>query len=233
MRIRELTGRRSALQLVGALTIGALLMGCSGKADDDELPPMPFDSVAMPVSTAPAATAGQHLGMGEIALLTQTSYEGVPRDAIETTVIGVVQGDPSYWDGFDNGAQFEGETPFFAVMQYRWVTGEAMDSRQPLLRPVLNDGSEGDIVQTEYVGLVTSGSACPFEFEEFDFEEARGPEEHISCVVYAAPIGSTVVGLGWHNESGLSFSEPDPTVNPFFTTPVVWDVTPVVASDGD
>ena len=117
MRISELARRRYAPQLVGALAIGAILMGCSGKADDDGLPPMPFDSVAMPAGTALAATPGQHLGMGDIALLPQTNHEGVPEDAIETTVIGVAEGNPSYWDGFDNGAQFEGDTPFFAVMQ--------------------------------------------------------------------------------------------------------------------
>lgn len=232
MRVRELTRLSSALQLVGALALGALLMGCSAEADDDELPAMPFDTVTMPVNTAPAATPGQHLVTGGIALLPQTDYEGAPLDAIETTVIGVVQGDPSYWDVFDNGAQFEGDTPFFAVMQYRWVTGEAFDSRKPLLRPLLNDGTEGEIVETEYVGLTTD-SACPFEVESFDVEEDRGPEELIGCVLYAAPIGSTLVGLGWHNEIGVIFSEPDPALNPFFATPVVWDVTPVAVSDGD
>ena len=232
MKIRELARRSSAPQLVGALAIGALLMGCSGTADDDELPPMPFDSVAMPVDTALAAAPGQHLGMGEIALLPQTNSEGVPEDGIETTVIGVAEGDPSYWDGFDNGAQFEGDTPFFAVVQYRWVTGEAFDSRTPLLRPLLSDGTEGDIVQRDYAGMTTD-SHCPFELEEFDVEDDRGPEELIACVLYAAPIGSTVVGLGWHNEGGVAFSVPDPALNPFFATPVVWDVTPRAASDGD
>lgn len=52
-------------------------------------------------------------------------------------------------------------------------------------------------------------------------------------MLYAAPIGSTVVGLGWHNEGGVAFSVPDPALNPFFATPVVWDVAPLAASDGD
>ena len=231
MRIHELARRRFAPQLVGALGIGALLMGCSGKADDGP-PPMPFDAVAMPADTALAAAPGQHLATGDIALLPQTDAEGVPGDAIETTVLGVAQGEPSYWDGFDNGAQFEGDLPFFAVMQYRWVTGEAFDSQKPLLRPVLNDGTEGEIVQTEYVGLTTD-SACPFEVGGIDFEQSRADEEHIACVLYAAPAGSTVVGLGWHNEGGVFFSAPDPALNPFFATPVIWDVTPILPSNGD
>jgi hypothetical protein len=232
MKMREVARRSSVPQLVGVLAIAAVLMGCSGGADDDELPPKPFDSVAMPIDTAPVATPGQHLGMGEIAVLPQSDFDGVPLDAIETTVVGVVQGDRSYWDGFDNGAQFEESTPFFAVMQYRWVTGEAFDSRKPLLRPVLNDGTEGDIVKTEQLSMTTD-SDCPFEVKELDFDEGRGPEEFITCVVYAAPIGSTLAGLGWHNEGGVFFSEPDPALNPFFAIPVIWDVTPIAAPDGD
>lgn len=194
---------------------------------------MPFDTAVMPVDTAPAATPGQHFAAGEIALLPQTDHTGAATDAIETTVIGVVEGDPSYWDGYDNGAQFAGDTPFFAVMQYRWVTGSASADAAPLLRPVLDDGTEGGIVQREYLGSLTANTACPFEIGRFDLDEDRGPEEYIACVLYTAPVGSTVAGLGWHNVGALVSSEPDPALNPFFATPVVWDVTPVAAAEGD
>ena len=233
MRIRELTGRWTVLPVVGALAIGALLTGCTGEADDDELPAMPFETVVLPVGRAPTATPGQHLVTGEIALLPQTDFKGVPDDAIETTVIGVVEGVPSFWDGFENGAEFEGDTPFFAVMQYRWVTGTVTSYTTPLLRPLLDDGTEGGIVQREYLGSITGDEACPFEIGRFDLDEDRGPDEYIACVTYTAPIGSTVVGLGWHNVGTLIVSEPDPALNPFFAAPVVWDVTPVAASEGE
>ncbi|TFC59834.1 MULTISPECIES: hypothetical protein [unclassified Cryobacterium] len=233
MRLRELVGRGAALPLVGALAVGVLLAGCSGNADDDQLPALPFDTVAMPVDRAPTATPGQHLEVGEIALLPQSNYKGVPGDAIETTVLGVVEGEPSYWDVFDNGAGFAGETPFFAVIQYRWVTGSVTAYATPLLRPVLDDGTEGGIVEREYMGSLTANTICPFELERFDLDEDRGPDEYLACVLYTAPKGSTVVGLGWHNLGGMAFSAPDPAVNPFYPAPVVWDVTPVAVSAGD
>jgi hypothetical protein len=233
MRTHEAASRWMLLPLLGTLAVGALLAGCSSQPDDDALPPMPFDTVEMPADPAPAATPGQRLTAGDIALLPQTDPRGTPTDPIETTVIGVAEGDPSYWDRFENGAEFDGETPFFAVMQYRWVTGTVSAYTTPLLRPVLDDGTEGGIVQREYFGSLTADTACPFEVGRFDMDESRGPDEYIACVVYTAPTGSTVVGLGWHNVGDLVMSEPDPAVNPFFATPVVWDVTPVALAEGE
>ena len=238
MKLRELTGRWT-VSCVGMLAIGALLTGCSTapagstNAADDYEPTMPFDAVTMPVDTAPTATPGQHLAEGEIVLLPKTTFKGEPEDAIETTVIGVAEGDASYWDGFDNGAEFAGDTPFFAVMQYRWVTGSPSADLTPLLLPVLDDGTEGGFVQSEVLGSLRSNSACPFEIGRFDLEEDRGEGEYIACMVYTAPIGSTVVGLGWHNVQNLAMSEPDPELNPFYPAPVVWDVAPIapVATD--
>ena len=220
MRIRTLT-------VAGAVAVAALLAGCS-TGDDDELPPMPFDTVEMPAMTAPTATPGQQLATGEIVALPQTDYTGEPDDVIETTVIGVAQGDAAYWEQFDNGEQFADETPFFAVMQYRWVTGDVSASGAPLLRPLLDDGTEGDIVEQEFAGSLTSDAPCPFEIGRFDMEEDREPNEYIACVLYTAPEGSTLAGLQWHNLGPLAFSEPDPAVNPFYTAPVVWEVTPLV-----
>jgi hypothetical protein len=211
--------------LACALTVGALA-GCSG-TDPDALPAMPFDTVAMPAETAATATPGQQLATGEIIALPQTDYDGTPDDTIETTVIGVAQGDASYWDSFDNGEEFAGETPFFAVIQYRWVTGDVSAAGTPLLRPLLEDGSEGSIVKREYFGSMTANSACPFEIGRFDLEDDRGPNEYIACVVYTAPEGSTVASLAWHNVGELAFSEPDPEVNPFYLDPVSWTVTPI------
>jgi len=224
MRIRTLASRKVFLPLVSALAIGALLAGCSGET---EPPAMPFQTVAMPAETAPTATPGQHLATGEIALLAQTDFKGVAGDPIETTVIGVAQGTAGYWDTFENGAEFKNETPFFAVVQYRWVTGDVSAYSTPTLRPLLEDGSEGGSVEREYFGSMTANTACPFDIGRFDLEKDRGPNEYIACVLYTAPIGSTVVGLAWYNVSDMIFSEPDPEVNPFYADPVVWDVTPI------
>jgi hypothetical protein len=221
MRIRTLT-------VVGAVAIVALLTGCSG-TDGDELPAMPFDTVEMPAETAPTATPGQQLEPGDIVALPQTDYTGEPDDVIETTVIGVAQGDASYWERFDNGEEFGDETPFFAVMQYRWVTGDVSAYTTPLLRPLLDDGSEGDVVQQEVMGSLKSDAPCPFEIGRFDLEEDRGPNEYIACVLYSAPAGSTLAGLQWHNVGPLPMlSEPDPIANPFYPAPVTWAVTPLV-----
>lgn len=222
-------GRR-VVAAAGALAIGGTLMGCSASADD-EPPRMPFETVAMPVDTAPEAAPGQRLQAGEIALLPQTDPTGEPDDAIETTVIGVVEGDATYWDEFDNGTEFANETPFFAVMQYRWVTGEVYAAATPTLTPLLDDGTEGGMLQREYLGSLTADTACPFEVGSLDMDEGRGPEEYIACVVYTAPTDSTIVGLGWKNDSSTVFSASDPELNPFFADPVVWDVDPITASD--
>ena len=220
--------RHATLPIVAALALGALLTGCSADDDEDDVVAMPFDTVAMPVDRAPTATPGQHLAQGEIALLPQTDFAGVPDIEIETTVIGVAEGDASYWDTFDNGADFAGETPFFAVMQYRWVTGDVDAYSNPILRPILEDGTEGGMVQRE-TGPIMSDTACPFEVGRFDMDPDRGDNEYIACVVYTAPEGSTIVGLGWNNVSSSFLSEPAPELNPFYATPVVWDVTPVAA----
>ena len=83
------------------------------------------------------------------------------------------RGAASYWDSFDNGAEFAGDTPFFAVMQYRWVTGSPSASTTPLLLPVLDDGTEGGFVQSEVLGTLRSNSACPFEIGEIGRASCR------------------------------------------------------------
>ena len=227
MSILKPKTRRPVLPIVGLVALAGLLSACASGADSDELPAMPFETVAMPTETAPTATPGQQLATGDIVALPQTDYDGTPDDVIETTVIGVAAGDESFWDRFDNGSEFAGNVPFFAVIQYRWVTGSVSAYSTPLLRPLLDDGSEGDIVQREYFGAMTANTACPFEVGRFDLEDDRGPNEYIDCVLYTAPTGSTVVGLQWHNLGNLAFSEPDPEVNPFFVEPVTWDVVPI------
>jgi len=236
MRVRKVSGRFTTVSVVAAVAVGALLTGCStggspsgspATTDGDAATSMPFETVTMPSETAPTATPGQRLATGEIALLPKTNPMGDPEDPIETTVIGVAEGDPSYWDDFDNGAEFAGTTPFFAVMQHRWVTGSPSAYTTPLLLPVLDNGAQGGMVQLQYAGSLTSNSACPFEIGRFSGDPERGDGEYIECVVYTAPAGSSVVGLTWQNASPLILSEPDPAENPFYATPVVWNVTPV------
>ena len=227
MRIRKRNGRQPPLLLIGALASGLLLTACTADEPEVEIPAMPFDAVAMPVDSAPAVSPGQHLTTGGIALLPQTDHNGAPLDSIETTVIGVIEGDPSFWETFDNGSEFANDTPFFTVIQYRWVTGTVSDRATPLLRPILDDGSEGGIVQLESLGALTADSVCPFEIERFDEDTTRGPNEFITCVLYTAPIGSTLVGLAWHNTQPSLVFAPEDDVNPFYSTPAVWDVAPL------
>ena len=68
-------------------------------------------------------------------------------------------------------------------------------------------------MQRDYAGMTTD-SDCPFEVGGFDFEEGREPEELIACVLYAAPSGSTVVGLGWHNDGGVFTDTPVVAIEP-------------------
>ena len=230
MRILRMPRRRATLPAVAALTISVALTGCSSGPDEDLVPVSPFETVAMPVDTAPTAVPGQHLAMGQIVALPQLDPTSTPDDIIETTVVGVAQGDVAFWETFDNASEFAGETPYFAVIQYRWVTGDVSAYTTPLLRPVLEDGTEGGIIQKEVLGALVSNTACPFDVGRFDLEDDRGPEEYIACVLYSAPTGTNLVGLNWRNLSPLAMSEPDPAVNPFYTSPVVWDVTPVTWS---
>lgn len=227
MSIHSRAGQRVAAGTVGVLAASLLLAGCSTSGPDkDALPAMPFRSITMPYKRAPEAKPGQHLATGDVALLPQTDYKGTPDDHIETAVIGVAEGDSSYWDRFENGDEFGSDVPFFAVIQYRWVTGDVTAYTTPLLRPILDDGSEGDIVQREYVGSLTANTACPFDVPRFDLTNHRTANEYIACVVYTAPAGSTLAGLGWYNVGDMVISEPDPEINPFYADPLVWDVTP-------
>ena len=183
MRILRMPRRRATLPAVAALTISVALTGCSSGPDEDLVPVSPFETAAMPVDTAPTAVPGQHLAMGQIVALPQLDPTSTPDDIIETTVVGVAQGDVAFWETFDNASEFAGETPYFAVIQYRWVTGDVSAYTTPLLRPVLEDGTEGGIIQKEVLGALVSNTACPFDVGRFDLEDDRGPEEYIACAV--------------------------------------------------
>lgn len=213
--------RRTAVAAAAtAAALVALLTGCGPSGPQ----PLPVDLVTFPAETAAVATPGQELAEGDVVTLPDATNGGKVR-SIEATVVGSAAGDEAFWDTYDNGSGFAGEVPYFVVVQYRWVTGEASNQNAPLLRPVLDDGSEGSIVQLDAL-IMNTDDACPFEVPTAD-----DPRELVECVVMTAPEGRTLTGVSWDSTTEYTIYAPDPAEAPFFAAPVTWSTTPLQPRD--
>jgi hypothetical protein len=221
--------RRAAPAARGAAALAAsalLLAGCS--AGPDGPPPVPFEAVAMPAE-APTATPGQRLALGDPIALPSADATGTVSDVVATALLGVVEGQPTYWSGYEDGERFADRTPYFAFVQTRWLQGERGPQDEPVLRPFLADGTEVDIIQRE-VGGISMGGECPYEVPDLRLEEGHDVAEDLACVVYAVPAGQELTELRWHDVPRIVVQTPDPATHPFLAAPVVWEVDPLPAT---
>ncbi|OUE22376.1 hypothetical protein BFL36_09795 [Clavibacter michiganensis] len=228
IRRRRTPCRPAALAATGsALAASLLLPGCSfGPAGP---PAPPFEAVALPAD-APTATPGQRVGLGDPVALPSVDTTGATSDVVATTLLGVAEGQPTYWSGYEDGERFADRIPYFAFVQTRWLEGDRGPQNGPVLRPFLADGSEADIIQRQLGGISTSAE-CPYEVPDLGLEDGHNIDEAMECVVYAVPAGQELAELRWHDVPRTVIQAPDPATHPFLEAPVVWEVDPLPAAE--
>ncbi|WP_435092295.1 hypothetical protein [Clavibacter michiganensis] len=227
-RPRRRSPGHAALAATGsALAASLLLAGCAPAPDGPPAPP--FDAVALPAA-APTAVPDQRVAAGEVVALASADADGAAGPVVATSVLGVAEGRPAYWSGYEDGARFADRIPFFAFVQTRWLEGERGPANGPVLRPFLADGTEVDIIQRE-VGGVSASAECPYEMPVLRPDDGHAAEEHLECVVYAVPKGQELAELRWHDVPRTVLETPDPATHPFLAAPVVWEVDALPAAE--
>ncbi|UQB15418.1 hypothetical protein [Clavibacter nebraskensis] len=232
VRPRRRSRGRAALAATGsALAASLLLAGCSVGPDGPPAPP--FDAVTIDPAAAPPASPGQRVALGEVVALPSVDETGATDDVVATTLLGVAEGQPSYWSGYEDGARFADRTPYFAFVQTRWLQGQAGPQNGPVLRPFLADGTEVDIIQRQ-LGGISDDAECPYEVPDLRLEEGHDVDEWMQCVVYAVPTGQELAELRWHDVPRTIIQAPDPATHPYLEAPVVWEVDalPAAAVEG-
>ncbi|MBW8026930.1 hypothetical protein EOG37_09575 [Clavibacter michiganensis subsp. michiganensis] len=226
-RTRRRSRGGTALAASGsALAVSLLLAGCASAPDGPPAPP--FDAVALPAE-APTALPDQRVAPGEVVALASADAAGVDGPVVATSVLGVAEGQPAYWSGYEDGARFADRIPYFAFVQTRWLEGERGPANGPVLRPFLADGTEVDIIQRQ-VGGVSASAQCPYEMPVLRADDGHAAEEHLECVVYAVPVGQELAELRWHDVPRTVLETPDPATHPFLAAPVVWEVDALPAA---
>ncbi|MBP2458626.1 hypothetical protein [Clavibacter michiganensis] len=227
-RPRRRSRGRAALATGSALAASLLLTGCSVGPDGPPAPP--FEAVTIDPAAAPTVTPDQRVALGEVVALPSVDETGATDDVVATTLLGVAEGQPTYWSGFEDGSQFADRTPYFAFVQTRWLEGQAGPQNGPVLRPFLADGTEADIIQRQ-LGGISDDAECPYEVPDLGLEDGHHIEERMQCVVYAVPVGQELAELRWHDVPRTILQAPDPATHPFLEAPVVWEVDALPAAD--
>lgn len=226
-RPRPRSRGRAALAVTGsALAASLLLAGCSFGPDGPPAPP--FDAVAID-GEVPAAAPGQRVAAGEVVALPSAGADGTAGPVVATSVLGVAEGQPTYWSGYEDGARFADRIPFFAFVQTRFIEGERGPQNGPVLRPFLADGTEVDIIQRQ-LGGISAAAECPYDVPDLRLEDGHDVEESMECVVYAVPAGQELAELRWHDVPRTILETPDPATHPYLEAPVVWEVDALPAA---
>lgn len=227
-RPRRRSRGSAALAATGsALAASLLLAGCSFGPSGPPAPP--FDAITLPADVA-TADPGQRVAVGDPVALPSVDTTGVVSDLVATTLLGVAEGQPTYWSGYEDGERFADRIPYFAFVQTRWLEGEAGPQNGPVLRPFLADGSEADIIQRQ-LGGISASAECPYEVPDLGLEDGHEIDERMECVVYAVPAGQELAELRWHDVPRTVIQAPDPATHPFLDAPVVWEVDPLPAAE--
>lgn len=151
-----------------------------------------IDAPAQP--TAP----GTELEVGEAAHLLAG-----PEQPMAVVVRDVLYGDDTYYDDFDNGDEFVGNTPVFVIVeQHALYEIEDPNAVLPLadLFMTMDDGEQPDSLSVENFG----GPACPVTTP--GYRSAVGKD--LRCTVYLLPEGRSLATLGWYGTIYEALEEP-------------------------
>jgi hypothetical protein len=207
----------SALVLAAASAL--VLTGCFAPGEvrpGEDVAPVPegsetvVDAIEFP---EPVATeAGQTLAFGEPA------WVPIDMDGTATfsgaAVLDIQEGDPSFFEIFDNAEDFDGFTPYFVFVQRAW-TDE--DNRGELtLWPVYADQTDASVIETTTYGLGTLTACGDYAVPEFDNPDL----EQVDCFVAASDTGQPVTGVRYDSTGKFTFVAP--SNNPYFDAPLFW-----------
>lgn len=182
---------------VGALgTALAVLLAVTACSSQPSLASYDYsESIDAP---AEPTAAGTELEVGEGAHLLAG-----PEQPMAVTVRDVIYGDDSFFDGFDNGDEFVGNTPVFVIVeQHALYEIEDPDAVLPLAELFMrrDDGEAAEFLTVEDFG----GPACPIDTP--GYRSAVGKD--LRCTVYLAPEGSSLATLGWYGTIYEPVEEP-------------------------
>ena len=206
--------------LILATASAVALTGCfggGGVRPGEEVAPVPegvetvVDAVEFP---EPAASeAGQTLAFGDPVWIPFTSDEGVESFS-GVAVLDIQEGDPSFFEIFDNAEEFEGFTPYYVFVQRAWTDPE--ERGDLTLWPVFADGTDASVIETTTFGMGTLTACGDFAVPEFDDEQL----ERIECFVAASDNGQPVTGVRYDSTGKFTFVAP--SGNAYFDAPLFW-----------
>lgn len=189
------TVTRSTAALATALAVSLILAACSSQPSYQY-----SETIDAPAElTAP----GTELEVGEAAHL----LAGIDQP-MAVVVRDVLYGDDSFYDGFDNGDEFVGNTPVFVIVEQHALYEVDPNLVLPLaqLYMVMDDGEQPESLTVENF----RGPACPVGTP--GYRSAVGKD--LRCTVYLLPEGRSLATLGWY---GTSLFDPE-------DVPVVWSI---------
>lgn len=200
----------SAVALTGCFAPGQVRPG-------EDVAPVPegvetvVDAIEFPEPVA--SEPGQTLAFGDPAWFPGTDAE-TGDYLVGAAVLDIQEGDPSFFEIFDNAEEFEGYTPYYVFVQRKWVSA---DQRFDIdLWPILADGTDASVIQTTTFGLGTNTACGDFAVPEFDDPEL----EEITCFVAATETDQAVTGVRYDTTGQFTFVAP--TNNPYFDSPTFW-----------
>lgn len=197
--------------------IGFLLAGCAVSAPppepEPELSAIEVTGVAMP--EAPLTPEGSALALGDAAWLPAATLGGDARE-VGFAVLDVVGGEASFWERFDNAAEFGDDTPYFVFVQVHDPSpvGSGAFSPADMLWPVHADGSAALRIQNQAVGI--AAIECP----EFTIAEEPGAKGRIDCFVAVGDAGQPVAGASYQGR--FANGRTAPGAEGYLDAPVLW-----------
>lgn len=214
--------QKLSLRSLSVLTLAAAsavaLTGCFGgggvrPGEDVQTAPEGVETVvdaatfSEPVATEP----GTPLAFGDPAWIPGND-EATGDTFIGVAVLDIVEGDPSFFEIFDNADEFEGYTPYYVFVQRKYVSEE--QNFDATIWPMLADGTDASVIQTTNYGLGTNTACGDFAVPEVD------DLEEIECFVAASNDGQPVTSARYDSAGQFTFVAP--TSNPYWNAPLIW-----------
>ena len=203
--------RRIGAGVVLGLAAAVLLSGCGEESYDYE----PVDFGAPGEVTEPGTT----LAFGEPAWLEHTfsadsgEYTGVQG----VTVLDIVAGDASMFDGYSNSEEFEGYTPYLIVTQFQFADDVPESPDTVDLFPMLADGGDAEWLTSGPITLAGPGDECGLNLPDYD-EEKR---TLLQCFVGLSNTDQAVASAEYVAESYTAMIATEG--NEYLESPVTWE----------
>jgi hypothetical protein len=193
-----------AIVLLGTV---ALLAGCAPQnAAIAGVEPVEFPK---PAAVAP----GSELALGDAVWVEQASAGKTY--LLGVAVLDIVEGEPWIWKNYENADELYDLTPYFVIVQRRWL---AADEKYDIsLYPVLSDGTEGFMGETDAFGAINPATCDDLSL---GLPRLDDPMQRFDCMLTAAPKGLSVTGVMYDGTFARESGNVDPTA--YLDAPVIW-----------